>query len=161
MHLTDTSGPQSTPHRSRWGRARFGGGPGLLIAVSLLLGVIIAAGLAWLMSGLGGHENPILMFWVALACLLPVGSMIPWVFLVDRNSLAGAVASPDDSIESSWYQKASSGAFTDLLLVVGLGTAAVSITGVQLSTDLLGLGLLVIMFACFGVRYLLQKRSDA
>lgn len=36
-----TSDHIASPARSRWGRARFGGGSGLLVALSLMLGAIL------------------------------------------------------------------------------------------------------------------------
>ncbi|MFC7401739.1 hypothetical protein [Citricoccus sp. GCM10030269] len=163
MSMPDHRQRTANQPATRWGRSRFGGGPGLLVLMSLVLGGLLSAGGSWLMASLVEVEsvNPVLMFWVAFACLLPPCIMVPWALLVDRNSLTGAVARPEESVESAWYLKASSGAFTDVLLVMGLGTTAVSITGVQWPTSLVGLTMLVLMMACFGVRYVHQKRMNA
>ena len=116
--------------RSKWGRARFGGGAPALLGASLMIGVLISAGCGTLFSWLRNDENPALEFAVMAAATLPVAAVLAWAVLVDRSSLAGAIDKPEDSVESSWYVKAASGAFTDILLVAGLSCAAVAFMGV-------------------------------
>ena len=51
-----------------------------------------------------------------------------------------------------------SGAFGDLLVVLGLGTFVVALAGWQPSLPLVGAGLLLFAGASVAVRYALQKR---
>ena len=61
-------------------------------------------------------------------------------------------------VEGRWLEKAQSGAFGDLLVVIGLGTFVIGMTGWQPSPSLTGATLIVVAAASAAVRYLLQKR---
>lgn len=164
----------TTPHtttdlardrRPRWGRsARLGGGSGRLILVSLVAGVVIAlligAAAYGLASGQGDADPrfPAVMGAVMAASALPVGAALAWLFLVDRTTLRGAVRDTEETIEGRWLEKAQSGAFGDLLVVLGLGTFVVALAGWQPSLPLVGAGLLLFAGASVAVRYALQKR---
>lgn len=92
------------------------------------------------------------------ASALPVGAALAWLFLVDRTTLRGAVRDTEETIEGRWLEKAQSGAFGDLLVVLGLGTFVVALAGWQPSLPLVGAGLLLFAGASVAVRYALQKR---
>lgn len=151
--------------RPRWGRSsRLGGGSGRLILVSLVAGAVIAlligAAAYGLASSHGGADPrfPTVMGAVMAASALPVGAALAWLFLVDRTTLRGAVRDTEETIEGRWFEKAQSGAFGDLLVVLGLGTFVVAMTGWQPSLPLVGAGLLLFAGASVAVRYALQKR---
>ena len=151
--------------RPRWGRsARLGGGTGRLIAVSLLLGTLLAGLLGIIAYGLASSQGdadprfPALMGAVMAASALPVGAALAWLFLVDRTTLRGAVRDTEETVEGRWLEKAQSGAFGDLLVVLGLGTFVVALAGWQPSLPLVGAGLLLFAGASVAVRYALQKR---
>lgn len=151
--------------RPRWGRsARLGGGTGRLILVSLVAGVVIAlligAAAYGLASGQGDADPrfPAVMGAVMAASALPVGAALAWLFLVDRTTLRGAVRDTEETVEGRWLEKAQSGAFGDLLVVLGLGTFVVALAGWQPSLPLVGAGLLLFAGASVAVRYALQKR---
>lgn len=148
--------------RSRWGRSRIGGGSGALITVSLVLGTLLSSGIGWLFTVLDTDTtNPLLPFLVGAVVTLPCSVLLVWVLLVDRSTLAGAAADPDASIESQWYGKAASGAFTDMLPVLGLGAAVFAVLDVTISTALVLGAILTIAVADFAVRYLLAKRAES
>ncbi|MCV7583969.1 hypothetical protein [Micrococcus luteus] len=151
--------------RSRWGRSsRLGGGSGRLIVVSLVAGVVIALLIGAAAYGLASSQRdadprfPAVMGAVMAASALPVGAALAWLFLVDRTTLRGAVRDTEETIEGRWLEKAQSGAFGDLLVVLGLGTFVVAMTGWQPSLPLVGAGLLLVAGASVAVRYALQKR---
>lgn len=50
-----------------------------------------------------------------------------WVLVVDRASVRGAVEDPESSAEAGWYDAAALGSFHDLIIVMGLGLAALVI----------------------------------
>lgn len=157
--------PRADQPRSRWGRsARLGGGTGRLLGVSLAGGVPLAAlvgAAAWWLGQLAGDPDPRRPWVVAVALTascLPVGFGAIWVFLVDRDTLEGAVRNPEQSIESRWYDRAATGAFHDLLILLGLGTFAVSLAGWEAPLSAVGIGLLLFMALDVTVRYQLQKR---
>ena len=151
--------------RPRWGRsARLGGGSGRLILVSLVAGVVIALLIGAASYGLASSQGdagprfPAVTGAVMAASALPVGAALAWLFLVDRTTLRGAVRDTEETIEGRWLEKAQSGAFGDLLVVLGLGTFVVALAGWQPSLPLVGAGLLLFAGASVAVRYALQKR---
>lgn len=151
--------------RSRWGRSsRLGGGSGRLIVVSLVAGVVIALLIGAASYGLASSQGdadprfPAVMGAVMAASALPVGAALAWLFLVDRTTLRGAVRDTEETVEGRWLEKAQSGAFGDLLVVLGLGTFVVALAGWQPSLPLVGAGLLLFAGASVAVRYALQKR---
>ena len=164
----------TTPHtttdlardrRPRWGRsARLGGGSGRLILVSLVAGVVIALLIGAAAYGLASSQGdadprfPAVTGAVMAASALPVGAALAWLFLVDRTTLRGAVRDTEETVEGRWLEKAQSGAFGDLLVVLGLGTFVVAMTGWQADLPLVGAGLLLVAGASVAVRYALQKR---
>lgn len=151
--------------RSRWGRSsRLGGGSGRLIVVSLVAGVVIALLIGAAAYGLASSQGdadprfPAVMGAVMAASALPVGAALAWLFLVDRTTVRGAIRDTEETIEGRWLEKAQSGAFGDLLVVLGLGTFVVALAGWQPSLPLVGAGLLLVAGASVAVRYALQKR---
>lgn len=150
--------------RSRWGRSsRLGGGTGRLMGVSLAVGTVGALGLgaaAWAATVAAGHAN--FLAWMAAGAMalngLVFGLLLTWLALVDRHSIRGAATSPEESIEGRWYEKATSGAFHDTLIVVGLGTAILSFGGHVTSPAVVGAVLFVLMGCAAAIRYALQKR---
>ena len=151
--------------RSRCGRSsRLGGGSGRLIVVSLVAGVVIALLIGAAAYGLASSQGdadprfPAVMGAVMAASALPVGAALAWLFLVDRTALRGAVRDTEETVEGRWLEKAQSGAFGDLLVVLGLGTFVVALAGWQPSLPLVGAGLLLFAGASVAVRYALQKR---
>ncbi|MDX2341397.1 hypothetical protein NJC10_06915 [Micrococcus sp. M4NT] len=151
--------------RSRWGRsAKLGGGTGRLIGMSLAGGIVLAAligAAAWWLGPLAGDPDPGRPWLVAAlitASCLPVGFVLVWALLVDRDTLEGAVRHPEQSIESQWYDKAATGAFHDLLVVLGLGTFVVTMTRWEAELGLVGACLVAFMMLDVAARYLVQKR---
>ena len=151
--------------RSRWGRSsRLGGGSGRLILVSLVAGVVIALLIGAAAYGLASSQGdadprfPAVMGAVMAASALPVGAALAWLALVDRTTVRGAIRDTEETIEGRWLEKAQSGAFGDLLVVLGLGTFVVALAGWQPSLPLVGAGLLLFAGASVAVRYALQKR---
>lgn len=151
--------------RSRWGRSsRLGGGSGRLILVSLVAGVVIALLIGAASYGLASSQGdadprfPAVTSAVMAASALPVGAALAWLFLVDRTTLRGADTNPEESIEGRWYEKATSGAFHDTLVVVGLGAAILSFGGYVISPAAVGAALFVLMGCAAAIRYQIQKR---
>ncbi|MBD8043557.1 hypothetical protein H9638_07000 [Arthrobacter sp. Sa2BUA2] len=144
--------------RSKWGRARVGGGTPALLGAALVIGALIATGCGALFSWLRNGENPLMEFAVMAAAVLPVAAALAWAVLVDRSTLAGAVDKPEDSVESAWYDKAASGAFTDILLVAGISCAAVAFLGIEGPASLILAVVVLFSMLDFGARYLWLKK---
>lgn len=149
----------TTDPRSRWGRVRFGARrlPALMVAAPI--GVLLALGIAGIAVATGG-AGPHPLVGAAAITLITVWACtgLVWALIVDRNTLRGATANPEQSVESVWYDRAASGAFTDVLLIVGLGTAVLSFASLEIPTLLALAGVLVIAMGSFGIRYLMLQR---
>lgn len=146
---------------SKWGRAKFGGSSAHLLAASLAAGVLLSGALGWLFMVLRNGDRPLLAFAVMAVFTLPVAAVLAWAVLVDRATLAGALEEPEDSVESAWYEKAASGAFTDILLVGGLGCAALSFLGTEGTAGLILGSVVAFAMLDFGARYLWLKKTAA
>jgi len=149
-----------TATQSKWGRSRFGGGPGALIAASLVTGVVLSAGAGVLFARLNAPDHFLLAALIMAAGLLPVISTACWALLLDRNTLRGATRNPEISVESQWHDKAAVGVFQDLLIVCGLGAALFSFIPVAVSLGLALAGMVLVAMVDFAVRYLLIKRAE-
>lgn len=157
-----SSEPPVTPPRTRWGRSRFGGGSGLLIAVSLLLGAVLSCGVGWLLATLGaGQARPWLGFVIGAVVTLPVSAMLTWVVLVDRSTIKGATRDPENSIEDTWFSDAATGTLGDLMAVLGLGIAVFVLTSFEVATSLVLAVIFVLGSVDFAVRYLVARRSGS
>lgn len=150
---------EAKDRRSLWGRSRFGGGTGALLASCVLIALTVSgvvAGYAW--AATEGRHRDVLLVFAFIA--LPTIFAMAWVCLVDSGSIRDAVERPDDTIEGQWLQRAQSGAFTDLLFVLGL----VLVIGVFIDADVsavLALGLAVLFaMADVGVRIAWLKRRE-
>lgn len=152
-----------TATRSKWGRARFGGSPALLILLSVLGGLVLSAAFAWLIWQFGPDavaQRKALAAVVAGLVMLPAAFALSWVIMLDRDTLAGAVKDPDSSIEGMWYEKAAFGTFHDLIAICGLGAMALGLLPIDVDPVMVLCG--VVMFAAVDttVRYLLIKKVE-
>lgn len=152
----------NTPTRSALGRAKFGGGTGTLVTVSLIAGAVTAALIGYLASLSKFADHSALGWIVFTAAFFPIFTAVYWALLVDRSTMTYAPRDPESSIESSWYQKAASGTFTFLL--GGLGVALFVTTlfvDLTLKLDDVILVILVLTMLTFGVNYLIVRRRES
>ena len=150
-----------TPPRpaTRWGRSRLGGGSALLLLLSLVLGLLIASCLGALLALFSGERSPWLAFTVGVIITLPAAVALSWAVFVDWSTVAGRVNRPEESIESVWYGRAATGVFHDLLMILGLGAAAFSITRLTVDTGMLLIVLCGLVMIDFAVRYRVAARE--
>ncbi|MDO5634682.1 MAG: hypothetical protein Q4G34_07410 [Micrococcus sp.] len=169
-HPADTSahptashptGSEATPP-SAWGRSRrLGGGTARLLLVSSALGLVAAAalwGITVVLATANGHPHPALLATLVAAGMVGTLSGVAWVFLVDADSLPGALRRPEDSVESGWLTRAQAGAHGSLLMVLGVGTFLVAVTGWRPDLTLVGVGLTIFTALDTTVRYLILKK---
>jgi len=150
-----------TQNRSRFGRAKFGGGPKTLIAVSVAVGLVLSIALSVIVALTVLTENKALAVALFTAFTAPWLIAIVWLLLVDRDTIEGAINKPEQSIESRWYAQAAQDTVHALLWSVGvMGVASVFVdASVSLGTATIVLG--VFLFIVFGAAYFLRKRSEA
>ena len=137
------------------------GGPSwLLPLVSVVLGGALAAGLAWGAIEVRSPADPTVVFVIFLAAGWPALAALVWIVLLDRDTLAGALTRPEDSIESQWLDRASAAAFFDLVIVAGFVLAVLAFFDVELS------GVNVLMAVLLGamsdatLRYVVLRRIE-
>ena len=145
--------------RSRWGRVRFGRGRASAMAPAIPLGIGAAAVIAALSVLLGfAAEIPwVGVFSLTFALAGPMIALV-WALCVDRSTLRGALDRPEESVESVWYDKATQGAFHDVLLVSGLALAGLMITGTRVQGTVVLLGVLAVCVLSAGTRYLISRQ---
>lgn len=121
---------------------------------AVVLGIALAAGVGIVAASVredGGWQVG-LVFAAAVAPAL-VGAM--WTLVPQRSPKMPE--NPEDSVEFQWLQHASSGAFFDLMIALGLASAASAI----LDTELVPVvAFLVLAMADVAVRYLVVSRTQ-
>ncbi len=123
----------------------------LAVLVGLAVASVVGL-LAWLLSPV----TPALSGVVFAVTSLPVGITLGWVIFVAPATMPTSPHA-EDSIEVTWMDQALTGTATDLVVVIGLTLAAVSITRWELPTVLLLLALLIVAFGSASVRYTLAR----
>ena len=118
-----------TTTRTRWGATRSGRRGLALWAPSLVIGLVVAAVLGVNARAVNPAPNPALLGILIAAASLPIGTVLGWVLLVDRTSLEGAVARPEESVESVWLDRAMAGALPDAMAAIGLAAGAIAVSG--------------------------------
>jgi len=123
--------------------------------LTALIGVAVAAvvGLvAWALS----PAEPEVAGVVFTTTALPFGVMLGWIIAVAPKSMPNQPHSAD-SVEATWLNTALAGTATDLVAVAGLGLTAISVTRVELPTQLVLLGILLVAFASTATRYAVAR----
>jgi hypothetical protein len=119
--------------------------------VAILIGSVVAAIvgiLAWALSPVAPDLSGIIF----AAAALPFGVMLGWIIAVAPKSMPSSSQSSDNA-ETTWMNTALAGTATDIVVVAGLGLAAISITRTELPTQLVLLGILLVAFASTATRY--------
>ncbi|MFT3889344.1 MAG: hypothetical protein QM713_14445 [Arachnia sp.] len=155
----NTTTPTTTRNVSRFGRARFGGPSILLLAVSVILGALLSAAVGLLFATFGDDGRTWLAFTVMAVTSLPIAVVIFWALLVDLSTLKDRLERPEESIENVWYEKATSGAFHDLIFVFGLGTLALTIFHLDVQAWLVLTVLFLLAAGDVVARYLFLVRA--
>ncbi|MGV0361473.1 hypothetical protein ACUY2X_05165 [Corynebacterium minutissimum] len=144
---------------SRFGRPKWGGTQTTLIALSLAVGLLIAAAAGVALGVFIHRDAPWLAVAVYTLCLLPIAAAASWAFMVDRSTIRGATPDPENSIESHWYSQASENTLHALLFAIGgLGIIS-SIWDFSVSGTLLTIILGAFVTGTFGISYLAHKQA--
>ena len=124
---------------------------------AVLTGVLVSAAIGSL-AGLFADDG----FWLH-AVVFAVFTFAPaygigWFAFVSGAADPEPVAHPEESVEHDWWQRSSSGTFTDLLVATGLVTTALAVTGLQVDATILLSGLIALALADVTVRLELLRR---
>jgi len=129
------------------------------MAIAIPAGLVLAAVVGMIAAALWKDPTPPVVVGIGFTVVtLPALVALMWVFLVDRDTLHGALDRPEESVEGAWYNRAAQGAFSDILLIVGLGTAFLAITGIRIDVLIALIGVLLVAMGSFGIRYLVARR---
>lgn len=123
--------------------------------LATIIGVAVGIGIGFLGAYMRGDENQWLVIIVFAALTAPLLIGAAWAFLIPTPS---AYEHREDTIEQAWYRDASQGALHDLVAAVGLATAALVITNVDISATTVLPIILVFAMLDVVVRYTVAKR---
>ncbi|WP_216388221.1 hypothetical protein [Arcanobacterium phocae] len=109
-------------HTSSWGYTKRKRLPALVIALplGLLAGAVAGIISAYLRSGTT-HIWLYAAIFSAMTGFLFAGLI--WIIIVDRTTIAGAIAKPEASIENTWHARAVSAGFFTMLIGSSWGSA--------------------------------------
>lgn len=146
--------------RTRWGRAQFGGLRLPALWSAACLAVVLAAGFGLLAvaTGVAGSRPLVGGIVFALAAVGPFTGLV-WALIVDRRTLQGASARPEESVESAWFDSAAGGSFTDTVMFTGIALTALALTDVEMSAVIALTAVLAVAGLSFGIRFLLARRQ--
>ncbi|MDK7734218.1 hypothetical protein QP568_07960 [Propionimicrobium lymphophilum] len=140
-----------TTKRPAWGYVRKTKIPAIFPAVPV--GALLAIGAAVFRVA----ANPTGPYrWAAVAilaaCLAGPLIALVWMLIVDRSSLPGATAHPEQAVEHHWHSLAATNTFLITIAAAGIGAA---VTSGNVSFVLAGI--VVFEFLVYGVSYLWAK----
>lgn len=149
--------------KTRLGRMRSGGSQHKLLLTSATAGAVTAVIVGAVLTALTDHAglSAGLTIGVYAACLFPVGFIAWWVVLVDRSTIAGAPAQPEESIESRWYDQAAQSTFHACLWAVGAVGVVSVFWDFQVSAYWLTIGLGAFLAVAFAISYLFHKWHES
>ena len=123
------------------------------LAVSAALG---------LLAGAFGDDH---QFWLRAAvfavCTLGPAAGLGWLLFLSGTADAEPVARPEETVEHQWWHRSASASFLDVVVVAGVGTTALAVTGLQVAATTALAALLVLALADIGVRMAVLRRRDA
>lgn len=122
-------------------------------APAVVLGLVLAAAVGVVAAYVREDGWQVALVFAAAAAPALIGAL--WTLVPGQS--ATLPDNPEDSVEFHWLQRASSGAFFDLVTALGVVTAASAV----LETDLVPLVVfLVLAMADMAVRYLIIARAQ-
>ena len=127
---------------------------------AVLTGLLIATAIG-LLAGLFADDRFWLHVAVFAACTFGPAYGLGWLVFLPRAADPEPVARPEESVEHDWWQRSSTGSFTDLVVVAGLVATAIAVTGLHVDATLLLSGLIALALADVTVRFTVLSRREA
>ncbi|MBD2762522.1 MULTISPECIES: hypothetical protein [unclassified Candidatus Sulfotelmatobacter] len=141
-------------------RSRTGGKAPLSAYVLSVLMALVLASLVGAIASVFYDENRVLGFVIFAACSVGTFFVLGWVLFVSTYTVAEDPHA-EDNIEHRWYDRATSGAFHDILTTAGIALVVVTITRIEVSgVSVLLLLLILAMISC-AVRFWAARRRDS
>lgn len=141
-------------------RSRTTGKAPLSAYVLSVLMALVLASIVGAVASVFYSENRVLGFVIFAACTVGTFFALGWVLFVSQYTV---VEDPhaEDNIEHRWYDKATSGAFHDILTTGGIALVVLSITRVEISGVSVLLVLLILAMISVAVRFWAARRRDS
>ena len=130
-------------------------------AAAVLTGLVIAAGLGLLAGVLGDDGQFWLRTGVFAACAAGPAYGVGWLLFLSGTADTEAVAKPEETVEQQWWHRSASASFLDVVVVAGVGTTALAVTGLEVAATTALAGLLVLAMADVAVRLAVLRRREA
>ncbi|WP_143469951.1 hypothetical protein [Kocuria sp. WRN011] len=127
----------------------------LSIVMALVLASIVGA-----IASVFYDENRLLGFVIFSACTAGTFFALGWVLFVSKYTVEED-AHAEDNIEHRWYDKATSGAFHDIITTAGIALFALAITRLEVSGMVVLTLILVLAVVSFAVRFWVARRRDS
>ncbi|WP_252865176.1 hypothetical protein [Mobiluncus mulieris] len=142
---------EETTKRPAWGYVRKTKIPAIFPAVPV--GALLAIGAA-VFRVAANPTGPYRWAAVVILAVCLAGPLIAlvWMLIVDRSSLPGATAHPEQAVEHHWHSLAATNTFLITIAAAGIGAA---VTSGNVSFVLAGI--VVFEFLVYGVSYLWAK----
>ena len=126
---------------------------------AVLTGLLVATAIG-LLAGLFADDR----FWLHVAVFAAFTSGpaygLGWLVFLSRVADPEPVARPEETVEHDWWQRSSAGSFTDLVVVAGLVTGALAVTGLRVDATLLLAGVIALALADVTVRFTVLSRRE-
>lgn len=123
------------------------------MVVTALLGAAAIGGLA----SLTRPESPWAAFSVFATCMLAPMAMLGWFVFVSRY-IVTTEPHAEEGVEHRWYERATSGAFHDIITMAGIAVLVMSIARFEVAGSTVLLWLLILAALDVVVRYQVLKR---
>lgn len=146
--------------KSTFGRTRTGHST---VPGAIIIGVAGTGAFAWLAWYFNRDDGGTLFAAVIGAMTLPMFVVSAWALLVDRKTLKGATARPEESVEKSWYNKAAQGCYADMMIAIGLGAVVLNLVPAAsgVPANVVINCLLALICWDFVIRYLVTKARNS
>lgn len=126
--------------------------------MSALLALVLAS-VVGAIASVFYDENRWLAFVIFAVCTAGTFFALGWVLFVSKYTVESDEHA-EDNIEHRWYEKATSGAFHDIITTAGIAVFVLSITRLEVSGVTVLMLILVLAVVSFAVRFWVAKRRD-
>ena len=128
---------------------------------AVLTGLVIAAALGLLAGVLGDDGEFWLRTVVFAACAVGPAYGLGWLVFLSGSVDGEAVERPEETVEQQWWHRSASASFLDVVVVAGVGTTALAVTGLEVAATTALAALLVLAMADVAVRLAVLRRHEA
>ncbi|MGY5883852.1 hypothetical protein [Modestobacter lacusdianchii] len=125
-----------------------------------LTGLLVAGGIG-LVAGLFEPDQFWLRAVVFACCTVGPAYGLGWLVFLSGVTGEDPPVHVEETIEHQWWQRSASASFLDLLVVAGLGSAALAVSGLELAASSVLAGLILFAFADVAVRLTVLRRRAA